>query len=56
LFAVSFDTNSGLTDEMLENGLIRCIERKEVLMLYTYTTFINSEKGFHFNIEILKKS
>lgn len=54
LFAMSFDTNSGLESKMIENGIKRCSDKNEILMLYAHSPSTDLNKGYHFNIEILE--
>ena len=44
-----------LVGEQLENGMKRCADKKEVLMLYAHSPSTDLKKGYHFNIETLEE-
>ena len=54
LYAISFDSNSGISNKMLKEGISRAKEKNEVLMLYAHSPTKSDQKNYSFSTETLK--
>lgn len=54
LSALGFDTNSGVTKEMIDVAVERSLVNQEVLLLYAHIPATNEGEGYSFDIDLLK--